>query len=82
MVCRTIKVGYGEAEAILKDKRFIFRSDKTAIKVGDIIQFNVVKQMKPVLHSITNRAYVVTSVDDSMTAPVVKGFKVIGFRSM
>ena len=82
MVVRTIKTTYGEAEAILNNRRHIFRSDKTAIKEGDIIQFNVVKQTKPVLHSITNKAYIVTSVEDCMTAPVAKGFKVIGFTTV
>ena len=44
--------------------------------------FNVIKQNKPVLHRIESKLFVVTSVDDCMTAPVQRGFKLIGIRMM
>ena len=83
MVIRTVKTNPREAEEIMQlHKGFFFRSSKDAIKVNDIIQFNVIKQNKPVLHRIETKLFVVTSVDDCMTAPVAKGFKLIGIRMM
>lgn len=83
MVIRTVKTNPREAEEIMQmHKGFFFRSEKDAIKVNDIIQFNVIKQNKPVLHRIETKLFVVTSVDDCMTAPVAKGFKLIGIRMM
>lgn len=83
MVVRTVKTNPREAEEIMQlHKGFIFRNEKDAIKVNDIIQFNVIKQNKPVLHRIETKLFVVTSVDDCMTAPVQRGFKLIGFRQI
>ena len=82
MVVRTIKTNLREAEEILRYKRHIFRSDKIEIKAGDIIQFLVMKQAKPVLHSIDAKSYIVTSVDDYLTAPLIKGARLIGIKEV
>lgn len=83
MVVRTIKTNPREAEEIMQlHKGFIFRNEKDAIKVNDIIQFNVIKQNKSVLHRIDSKKYVVTAVMDHMDAPIVKGYQFIAFREV
>lgn len=79
---RTIKTNPREAQEILMHRRFIFRSDKEFFKVGDVLQFMVIRNEKPALHSISNKYYLITSVDDCMTAPVQRGFKLLGIREM
>ena len=83
MVVRTVKTNPREAEEIMQlHKGFIFRNEKDAIKVNDILQFNVIRENRPALHRIETKLFVVTSVDDCMTAPVQRGFKLIGIRMM
>lgn len=83
MTVRTIKTTKGEAEEILANRlRHIYRSDKQVFRNGDVIEFLVIHNHKPVAHKIDDKAYVVTSVEDCMTAPVLKGWQLIGFRSM
>lgn len=83
MTVRTIKTHSAEADRICDNKiRFIFRNAREHIKEGDVIQFLCIKDKRPVLHKINNRSFVVTEVNDCMTAPVAKGFQVIGFRRM
>ena len=83
MVVRTIKTNVNEADSLLNNKiSFIFRSDKDCIKEGDIIQFLCMRDRRSVLHRINNKSFVVTRVMDSMTAPLLKGYQVIGIRQM
>ena len=83
MTVRTVKTNMEEAAKILNDKvRYIFRSDKDSIKEGDIIQFLCIKNMKPALHEINNKSFVVTDVRDCMNAPIDKGVQIIGFRRL
>lgn len=81
MTIRTIKTNMVEATKIFEDKvRYIFRTDKEAIKEGDVIQFLCVKDKRPSLHQINNKSFVVTDVRDCMNAPIDKGVQIIGFR--
>lgn len=83
MSTRTVKTTMEEAQKILEHKKhFIFRNEREYFKIGDVIQFMVMKNQKPALHSISGKTYAVTSVDDCMTAPVQRGFKLIGIRMM
>lgn len=77
----TIKTNEAEAGDILTgNKRYIIRSDKDAIKAGDLIRFQLIKNMKPVYHQVSRVPYVVTIVDDYLTAPIAKGHKLVSFR--
>ena len=77
----TIKTNEDEVKAILNgEKRYIIRSEKDAIKKGDEIRFQLMKQQKPVYHQISKFKYVVTIVDDYLTAPIAKGCKLISFK--
>ena len=77
----TFKTNMNEVDEILSgNKRYVIRSDKEAIKKGDIIRFQLIKSMKPVHHLITKRKYIVTMVDDYLTAPIPKGCKLVCFK--
>ena len=77
----TIKTNEKEVKEILTGaKRYIIRADKDAIKEGDIIKFQLMKSQKPVYHQISKRAYMVTIVDDYLTAPIARGTKLVSFR--
>lgn len=81
MITRTIKTNEAEAEKILTNKvRFVFRNINEPYKVGDIIQFLVFKNRRPVLSKLNSKKYVVTAVMDNNDAPVNEGFQFIGFR--
>lgn len=83
MTVRTIKTSRAEADHIMGDKlHHIFRSNKERIKAGDIIQFLVYKDGKPVAHRINGRSFVVTIVQDCGLAPVQAGWQAVGFRYM
>ena len=83
MVVRTIKTNTIEADNIMDNKiSFIFRSDKECIKEGDVIQFLCVKDKRSTMHRINNKSFVVTVVLDSMTAPLVAGYQMVGFRKL
>lgn len=83
MVIRTIKANENEAKAIhAGDKRFILRSDKDVFNKGDVINFMVYRNEKPLLHRGENKSYVVTDTYDRGTAPLEKGFQLISFREM
>ena len=77
----TIKTHDKEVQDILTgSKRYIIRSDKDAIKKGDMIKFQLMKQQKPVYHQISKKTYEVTLVDDYLTAPITRGAKLVSFR--
>lgn len=81
MTYYTIKTNETEAYEILNgDKRYIIRSDKDAVKAGDIIRFQLMKNQKPVYHQISRVPYVVTIVEDYLTAPIAKGCKLVSFK--
>ena len=81
MTTWTIKTNENEANKILENTvTFIFRSDKDYFKVGDTIQFRVIKNNREVLHKINSRTYTVTTVLDYMKAPIERGYTLIGFR--
>lgn len=83
MIVRTVKTARTEADLIMGDKvRHVFRSSKEHIRAGDIIQFLVYRDGKPVTHSINGRAYVVTAVHDGGMAPVQRGWQVVAFRQL
>ena len=83
MVVRTIKTNVQEADNIMDNKlSFIFRSDKERYMPGDVIQFLCMKDRCSTLHRINNKSFVVTTVLDSMTAPIISGFQLIGIRKM
>ncbi len=84
MAIRTIKTSMEEAARILDDKvRFVFRSDRDFIKEGDVIQFLVIKDKRPVtMHRLNSKSFVVTDVRDRMNAPLEKGVQIIGFRRL
>lgn len=82
MTVRTIRTTKAEADHILTDKlRHVYRSDKEHIRAGDIIQFLVYRDGKPVTHAISGKSYVVTIVQDNGLAPVNAGWQAVGFRS-
>ena len=77
----TIKTNEKEAGEILAgNKSYIIRSEKDAIKKGDIIRFQLIKNLKPVYHQVSKITYVVTMVDDWLTAPISKGCKLVCFK--
>lgn len=77
----TIKTHEKEVQDILAGaKRYIIRSEKDAIKKGDILKFQLMKQQKPVYHQISKKTYKVTLVDDYLTAPIARGVKLVSFR--
>lgn len=79
----TIKTNESEVINLLDgSKRYIIRSDKDAMKKGDVIRFQLIKERKPVYHQISKRTYIVTMVDDFMTAPITRGCKLISFKEM
>lgn len=83
MIVRTIKTTVGEAEEIITDRlRHIYRSDKELFRKGDVIEFLVIKDRKRIPHKIDNASYVITSVENSLTAPVLKRYQIIGFREL
>ena len=83
MVVRTIKITSAEADKLLNNViSCVFRTDKEYIRAGDIVQFLVIKDTKPVLHQINSRSYVVTCVNDSANAPIDRGFQLISVRSV
>ena len=76
-----IKTNEKEAYQILNgDKRYIIRSDKEVIKAGDTIHFQLIKNQKPVYHQVSRVPYVVTIVDDYLTAPIARGCKLVSFK--
>lgn len=70
------------AQILAGDKRYIIRSDKDAIKAGDRIKFQLIRNQKKVYHQISRKTYVVTMVDDYLTAPIAKGCKLVSFKVM
>ena len=84
MTIRTINTNMEEAEKILKDKvRFVFRSNREFIQEGDVIQFLVIKDKRPItMHKLNSLSFVVTDVRDDLTAPIEKGLQIIGFRRL
>lgn len=83
MVIRTIKVNENEAKMIhTGDKRFILRSDKDVFNTGDVINFMVYRDKRPLLNKGENKSYVVTNTYDRGTAPLEKGFQLIAFREV
>ena len=83
MTTRIAKTNEAEAKGIFEGKiRFIFRSEKDYYRVGDELQFRVIKNKKEVLNVINSKKYVVTMVLDCMQAPISKGYKLIGFMEM
>ena len=82
MVEYMIKTNEAEAQAILNgDIRHIIRN-VPAIKRGDIIKFQMVKKMKSVYHPISKHTYIVTRVDDYLTAPIAEYNKLISFKEI
>lgn len=83
MVIRTIKVNESEAKTIHSgDKRFILRSDKDVFNKGDVINFMVYKNARPLMNRGESRSYVVTNTYDRGTAPLESGFQLISFREI
>lgn len=83
MTIRVIKTNEIEAEKILTNKvRFVFRNEKDSFKAGDIIEFLVVKNKRPVTSRLDSKKYVVTAVLGKYDAPVMDGFQLIGFREL
>lgn len=81
MVIKTIKTNEIEAEMIMREKHhFVIRSDKDTFNENDVIQFQVIKNQKPVTREISNKFFVVTMVHDNSVAPITKGNQLIEFR--
>lgn len=75
----TIKTTRKEADQIENGiKAFVFRSDRKPYRVGDVVNFRVIEKMKPVRHTIENKAYIVTYASDD--EPIADGFSIIGLR--
>jgi hypothetical protein len=45
-----------------------------------VVNFRVIEKMKPVRHTIENKAYIVTYASDD--EPIADGFSIIGLRRM
>lgn len=82
----TVKTNEKEANAVLsRDKSWLVRSDKGVlknVKPGDIIKLQLIKNLKPVYHPISKKAYVVTIVDNYITAPIAKGSIIISLKEV
>ena len=78
----TVRVPTNEREAneIVKgDRRFIIRTEKLNIKKGDVLEFQLYKNMKPALNQINSRKYLVTIVEDWK---MPTDTKIIGMREI
>lgn len=83
MTIRTIPTTAHEADLILEGKRgFIIRGDKDFYKPCDLIQFRVTASQRTVYHKIEKASFVVTEVLDSSTAPIERGYQLIGVRRL
>jgi len=81
MTVRTIRTSCEEAERIADGKQtFIFRSESDGYRVNDVFNFQCYKDGRPVTHRNNKYGYVVTMIQDHMTAPVERGFVLINFR--
>lgn len=82
MVTYKIKTNDAEAQAILTGDIMHIIRNVPAIKRGDILKFQVVKNMKSVYHPIGTHTYRVTRVDDYLTAPIAEYNKLISFKEI
>lgn len=81
MTMYTLKATENEADQIVSGaKMFVFRSNQNAYRIGDRLNFQVMKQSRMVKHKIEDMTYEISYVQEN--APVEKGFTVIGFRRM
>lgn len=64
------------------DKSYIIRGQRDAMKKGDIIKFQLVRDKREIYHQISRKTYEVTKVDDCYTAPIYKGWKLISIREV
>lgn len=81
MTVRTLRSNKEESDAIVEDKlRFVIRSDKEFFKANDVIHFQCYEGKRPVHHANNKVGYVVTMIRDHMSAPIEKGYQIIGFR--
>ena len=63
-------------------KNHIIRSDKIHVKVGDILNFRLIKNQREIYHQINRRKYVVTLVEDDRTVPIFRHHQIISFKEL
>lgn len=81
MTTYTIKTTEKEANDIVRGgKTFIFRNAEAGYRVGDSVEFRVVKNCKPKLHDIEKQKYVIAYLTDN--APIESGFVALGIRRL
>lgn len=62
--------------------RWIPRGHRVHAKVGDIINFRLVKNEKEIYHQINRKKYEITRIDTQRTAPILKYWQVISFKEI
>ena len=83
MTVRTIKTNEAEANRIADNKlHFVIRSNKDYFNDGDLIEFQVYRNKRPVTHRIDKMTYVVTAVMSNNDAPINDGYQLIDFRRL
>ena len=63
-----------------KKRRCIFRDERIAMKEGDIIHFQNMRNGKRVYHKNNRIPYQITIIDDYRTVPITGKIKMINFK--
>lgn len=80
MTIYTLKTCEKEADDIFSGRQmFIIRSDRHGYRIGDRINFLVMKNGRPVTHKVEGVAFEISALP---RAPLEDGYKVIGFRRL
>lgn len=81
MTIRTITTSVAEADRIYNgDQLFVVRKDNEQVSKGDLLMFDVCKDGRSVMRSISKIVYEVTFVADCDRIPVNKGWKLVAFK--
>ena len=76
----TMKTNEKEANEVWTGKRrHIIRSKKDAPKEGEWMKFQLYKDRRPVYHQVSKKTFLVTIVEDYLTAPIAKDAVLISF---
>lgn len=79
MTTYTIRTNKYEADQILREnKMYVLRTDTIDYGLGDVFDFLVIQDKKPVKHPITDYKYMVSAVDRG--DPIRDGIVLVGFK--
>ena len=79
MITYMIRTNKHEADQILRgNKMYVLRSDNADYGLGDVFDFLVIENKKPIKHPLTEQKYMISAVDRG--DPVRDGIVLIGFK--